>query len=206
MATEPLRDGVAGAFGPNAWLVEEMYEDYLADPMSVTESWREFFADYRSSSRTSTPPASAAGPLPRAEVSSNALAATAAQGSQASSGPREVATDTVRPEQAAQPLRGVAARIAQNMKESLGVPTATSVHPVPAKLLEVNRQVVNNHLARTTGGKVSFTHLIGWAVVRSLQAVPALNAAFVPDADGKGTPGVLRHPHVGLGIAVDVEK
>ncbi len=48
-----MRDGSAGAYGPNAWLVEEMYEAFLADPTSVSESWREFFADYRSPSRTS---------------------------------------------------------------------------------------------------------------------------------------------------------
>ena len=106
----------------------------------------------------------------------------------------------------ATPLRGAAGRIVANMEASLGVPTATSVRVVPAKLLEVNRTIVNNQLRRTTGGKVSFTHLIGYAVVKALAAVPAMNAAFVPDADGKGTPGVLRHEHVGLGLAVDVEK
>ena len=106
----------------------------------------------------------------------------------------------------ATPLRGAAGRIVANMEASLGVPTATSVRVVPAKLLEVNRTIINNQLGRTTGGKVSFTHLIGYAVVRSLVAVPAMNAAFVADADGKGTPGVLRHDHVGLGLAVDVEK
>ena len=35
-----------GAFGPNAWLVDDMYEEYRSDPASVSESWREFFADY----------------------------------------------------------------------------------------------------------------------------------------------------------------
>ncbi len=92
------------------------------------------------------------------------------------------------------------------MEASLSVPTATSVRSIPAKLLEINRTVVNNQLFRTTGGKVSFTHLIGYAVVKGLMAVPAMNAAFVADADGKGTPGVVRHRHVGLGLAVDVEK
>jgi 2-oxoglutarate dehydrogenase E1 component len=106
----------------------------------------------------------------------------------------------------ATPLRGAAARIVANMEASLGVPTATSVRVVPAKLLEVNRTIVNNQLRRTTGGKVSFTHLIGYAVVKALGAVPVMNAAFVADADGTGTPGVLRHEHVGLGLAVDVEK
>ena len=106
----------------------------------------------------------------------------------------------------ATPLRGAAGRIVANMEASLGVPTATSVRAVPAKLLEVNRTIVNNQLFRTTGGKVSFTHLIGYAVVKALVAVPAMNAAFVADVDGKGTPGVIRHHHVGLGLAVDVEK
>ena len=60
-------------------------------------------------------------------------------------------------------LRGAAARTAQNMAASLGVPTATSVRAVPAKLLIDNRIVINNHLQRGRGGKISFTHLIGYA-------------------------------------------
>ena len=106
----------------------------------------------------------------------------------------------------ATPLRGAASRIVANMEASLAVPTATSVRTVPARLLEVNRLILNNQLARTTGAKVSFTHIIGYAVVRALHDVPALNAAFVADADGTGKPGVIHHKHVGLGLAVDQEK
>ena len=66
-----------------------------------------------------------------------------------------------------------------NMEASASsVPTATSVRDVPAKLLEVNRKILNNHLSRTRGGKVSFTHLIGYAIVKALDAVPAMNATF----------------------------
>jgi 2-oxoglutarate dehydrogenase E1 component len=104
------------------------------------------------------------------------------------------------------PLRGVAARVVENMVASLGIPTATSVHPIPAKLIDANRGVINEHLARVSGGKVSFTHLIAWAVVRALGSVPALNACFIEDLDGKKTPGVLHRRHVGLGIAIDVER
>jgi 2-oxoglutarate dehydrogenase E1 component len=103
-------------------------------------------------------------------------------------------------------LRGAASRIVANMEASLSVPTATSVRTVPARLLEVNRQVLNNQLARTTGAKVSFTHLIGYAIVRALSDVPALNAAFVEAAGESGKPGVIHHKHVGLGLAVDQEK
>ncbi|HEX3980590.1 MAG TPA: multifunctional oxoglutarate decarboxylase/oxoglutarate dehydrogenase thiamine pyrophosphate-binding subunit/dihydrolipoyllysine-residue succinyltransferase subunit, partial [Acidimicrobiales bacterium] len=232
----PAADG-AGAFGPNAWLVEDMYDRFRADPTSVSESWREFFADYRpanaaavdapaagpatgaATTGATTPspasPASAASPpspppgSPLAVPStstSTATTVTAAPPSPAPSvTPAAPAVATPATEKA-QPLRGAAGRIVANMEASLGVPTATSVRVVPAKLLEVNRTIVNNQLFRTVGGKVSFTHLIGYAVVKGLMAVPAMNAAFVADADGKGTPGVIRHLHVGLGLAVDVEK
>ena len=54
-----------------------------------------------------------------------------------------------------QPLFGIAARIVENMEASLGVPTATSFREVPARLLEVNRKVINGYLGRTRGGKIS---------------------------------------------------
>ena len=101
-------------------------------------------------------------------------------------------------------LRGVPARIVANMTASLSVPTATSVRDVPAKLLEVERNIMNRYLARSRGGKVSFTHLIAYAIVRALDAVPAMRNTFAEDASGN--PTILRNPHVNLGIAVDVPK
>ena len=199
-ATVQGRDGAGrvaagtGAFGPNAWLVEDMFERYRADPASVSASWREFFADYRPAGATAS-----AGPAP-------APAPVVAAPPTPAAAPAATPVATTGGVEGATPLRGAAARIVVNMEASLGVPTATSVRVVPAKLREVNRTIINNQLRRTTGGKVSFTHLIGFAVVQALGAVPAMNAAFVADADGKGTPGVLRHEHVGLGLAVDVEK
>src|SRR6185312_7819919 len=63
-------------------------------------------------------------------------------------------------------LRGAPARTAANMDASLAVPTATSVRSVPVKLLWDNRIVINSHLSRARGGKVSFTHIIGYALVK----------------------------------------
>jgi multifunctional 2-oxoglutarate metabolism enzyme len=103
-----------------------------------------------------------------------------------------------------EPLRGVAAKIVTNMEASLHVPTATSVRDIPAKLLEVERNIVNRYLARTRGGKVSFTHLIAFAITKALDAVPAMRNTFTTDA--AGNPQIVRNPHVGLGIAVDVKK
>jgi multifunctional 2-oxoglutarate metabolism enzyme len=192
--------------GPNAWLVDDMYEQFLADPSSVSASWRDFFADYRPPARGgngSTSQAKATAP-PVAPPGAPAAAPTAAtSATPAPTAPRAGSGSTEVPA-GAQPIRGVGARIVENMQASLSVPTATSYREVPAKLLEVNRRIINNYLERQRGGKVSFTHLIGFAVVRAIaDTVPAMNAAFV-DADG--APMVLRHGHVGLGLAVDVAK
>ncbi|MGW7683823.1 multifunctional oxoglutarate decarboxylase/oxoglutarate dehydrogenase thiamine pyrophosphate-binding subunit/dihydrolipoyllysine-residue succinyltransferase subunit [Kribbella sp. NPDC054772] len=100
-------------------------------------------------------------------------------------------------------LRGAPARTAQNMETSLTVPTATSVRAVPVKLLIDNRIVINNHLKRARGGKVSFTHLIGWALVKALKTLPDMNASY-DETEGKPT---LVHPaHINLGLAIDMQK
>ena len=100
-------------------------------------------------------------------------------------------------------LRGAAARTVQNMDTSLTVPTATSVRAVPVKLLFDNRTVINNHLRRARGGKVSFTHLIGYAVVKALKAMPEMNTGFEV-VDGK--PHQLKPEHVNFGLAIDLQK
>ncbi|MEM8707035.1 MAG: multifunctional oxoglutarate decarboxylase/oxoglutarate dehydrogenase thiamine pyrophosphate-binding subunit/dihydrolipoyllysine-residue succinyltransferase subunit, partial [Actinomycetota bacterium] len=103
------------------------------------------------------------------------------------------------------PRRHAAARIVTNMEASLEVPTATSFRQVPAKLLEVNRKIINGYLGRKLSGKVSFTHIIGYAVVRAIaDSMPAMNNTYT--TDDKGKPVLVKNPHVGLGIAIDLEK
>ena len=100
-------------------------------------------------------------------------------------------------------LRGVAARTVTNMEDSLKIPTATSVREIPAKVLIENRLILNAHLARTRGGKVSFTHLIGYAMVEALGQVPEMNSHFT-EVDDK--PGVVRPASINLGLAIDMPK
>ncbi len=163
------------AIAANTWLVDEMYAQYITDPDSVSPTWREYLADYK----PSTAPATTTPP-------------TATNGAAAG-------------EPIGEPIRGAGAAIASNMERSLTVPTATGFRNVPAKLLEVNRSVINGYRVRSGQGKVSFTHLIGYAVVRAIaDAAPNLNNTFVAGADGK--PRLLRNPHVNMGLAVDVDK
>ncbi|MGY1782985.1 multifunctional oxoglutarate decarboxylase/oxoglutarate dehydrogenase thiamine pyrophosphate-binding subunit/dihydrolipoyllysine-residue succinyltransferase subunit [Geodermatophilus sp. SYSU D01036] len=258
-STTSSSSAVAG-FGTNEWLVEEMYQQYLADPSSVDQAWHEFFADYRpgspvaaSDDREQAPAAgngAAAQPEPAAEATSPArpAAADAAASAPAAAAPAapspaparstpvperteatvvdqaadradQTATAAPAPAKPAPaaakpaaapadgpkrtPLRGAAASVVKNMNASLTVPTATSVRAVPAKLLADNRIVINNHLKRSRGGKVSFTHLIGYALVRALDDFPNMNAAFA-EVDGK--PTLVQPEHVNFGLAIDLPK
>ncbi|WP_374977496.1 multifunctional oxoglutarate decarboxylase/oxoglutarate dehydrogenase thiamine pyrophosphate-binding subunit/dihydrolipoyllysine-residue succinyltransferase subunit [Microbacterium trichothecenolyticum] len=101
------------------------------------------------------------------------------------------------------PLRGMPKTLAANMDESLTVPTATSVRTVPAKLMIDNRIVINNHMSRTRGGKVSFTHLIGWAIIQALKEFPSQNVFY---AEIEGKPSLVAPAHINLGIAIDLPK
>jgi pyruvate/2-oxoglutarate dehydrogenase complex dihydrolipoamide acyltransferase (E2) component len=136
-------------FGTNLWLVDEMYEEYLESPESVSETWQEFFSDYR--------PSWEPGNGDRIRTDGRRRPARETE-TPAPERDGAAAKDTARPiPEDAKPLRGVSATIAGNMRDSLDVPTATSIRVVPAKLLEVNRKILNNQLRRTRGGKVSFT-------------------------------------------------
>jgi 2-oxoglutarate decarboxylase len=207
----PGQNRSTNVVGPNAWLVDEMYGQYLADPASVSESWREFFADYRpggdqppATAAGSTTPVAASG-VPVDEAPARSLPTGEVPVVPASASRPAAAGDGAAPAPPGEPIRGVAARIVANMQASLGVPTATSFREVPAKLLEVNRSVMNGYLGRTGRGKVSFTHIIGFAVVRAVaQSVPVMNNHFVEGPDGK--PYVVRPEHIGLGVAVDLAK
>ncbi|WRZ90639.1 multifunctional oxoglutarate decarboxylase/oxoglutarate dehydrogenase thiamine pyrophosphate-binding subunit/dihydrolipoyllysine-residue succinyltransferase subunit [Streptomyces sp. NBC_01007] len=100
-------------------------------------------------------------------------------------------------------LRGPAGAVAKNMNASLELPTATSVRAVPVKLLFDNRIVINNHLKRARGGKISFTHLIGYAMVQAIKAMPSMNWHY---AEKDGKPTLVKPPHVNFGLAIDLVK
>ncbi|HEV2377407.1 MAG TPA: multifunctional oxoglutarate decarboxylase/oxoglutarate dehydrogenase thiamine pyrophosphate-binding subunit/dihydrolipoyllysine-residue succinyltransferase subunit [Streptosporangiaceae bacterium] len=184
-------------FGPNEWLVDELYQRYLADPGSVDMAWWSFFADYKPSPEEPGSPSRAAA-RPAAPPAATPATAAPQPGTAA---PHAPAQTTPTPSASVTRLRGAAARTAVNMTASLTVPTATSVRTIPAKLATDNRIVINNHLARGRGGKVSFTHLIGYALVRALPTVREMNNSY---AEEDGKPVVVTPEHVNLGLAIDV--
>ena len=248
-----------GSFGPNEWLVDEMYERFLADPNSVDAAWGEFFSDYTpNGSAASNSSAASNGkviptldnapkggnpPLPKKVADPATLqvpvAATQVSAQATPVAPVAQATPVAPVAQATpvapvapvapsatfrtpadpivkpiptlvspgastlEPIRGVSARVVQSMEASLTVPTATSVRAVPAKLMIDNRTVINNHLKRSRGGKVSFTHIIGYAMISAIRQMPEMNA-FFGELDGK--PAIGKPEHINLGIAIDLAK
>ncbi len=99
------------------------------------------------------------------------------------------------------PLRGAAARIAENMTASLAIPVATSQRQIPVRVIEENRNLVNKQRALQGKGKLSFTHFIAWAIVRALKSNPGLNHAY---AENGGEPFRIVRGQVNIGLAVDI--
>ncbi|GAA1347496.1 multifunctional oxoglutarate decarboxylase/oxoglutarate dehydrogenase thiamine pyrophosphate-binding subunit/dihydrolipoyllysine-residue succinyltransferase subunit [Falsarthrobacter nasiphocae] len=151
---------------------------------------------------------------PQSDVVANAPAVTPAEPTKASRPaeapkpipaqlPAKKASEEPTEEDKVTPLRGPAKAIATNMDASLTVPTATTVRAVPAKLLIDNRVVINNHLARARGGKISFTHILGYAIVKAVTQMPSMNVIY-DVKDNK--PVAIQPAHVNFGLAIDMPK
>src|SRR5438477_11724109 len=166
-----------------------MYEQYLRDPGSVGEEWRNLFDNGKLAELPIIPTdrAEVLGRREKGEVPSVATHGT----SPISPLPGGLT-----------PLTGPAARLAQNMTDSLSVPTATSFRDIPVDLLDARRKELNAQLA-TAGKKVSFTHLVGFAIARAAREYPVMTHAF---QEVEGKPHRLDPHGVNLGLAVDVEK
>ena len=207
-------------FGQNEWLVEEMYRKFRDDPSSVDPSWHEFLVDYNpeptaeaAASSPSTGDGQAAAPAPEAkqavaetkpETDRPQPAPTGGNGvaaAPAPAAPAKAATPPPAEGDEVQVLRGAAAAVVKNMSASLDVPTATSVRAVPAKLLIDNRIVINNQLKRTRGGKISFTHILGYALVQAIKQFPNMNRHYA-EVDGK--PAAVTPAPTNLGLAIDL--
>ncbi|MFY9723843.1 MAG: multifunctional oxoglutarate decarboxylase/oxoglutarate dehydrogenase thiamine pyrophosphate-binding subunit/dihydrolipoyllysine-residue succinyltransferase subunit [Bryobacteraceae bacterium] len=164
--------------GVNSWLEEELYRQYLLDRSAVDESWKEVFDSSGASAAPAPPP-------------------TAAKASAAA--PSKAALEPPAGGQL-QPLRGAAGRIAENMAASVAIPLASSQRTIAVKVMDENRRIINQHRAVLGLSKVSYTHLIGWALVKALEAMPSLNQAY---AEKDGAAYRVVHPHINLGVAVD---
>ena len=207
-------------FGANEWLVDELWNLYQEDPNLVEKSWWPFFKEREAKSSEAADTDAENHDLSSGD-GEDSNPATSPVAKTTSAAPREQPIPAEAPSTATgmvpaileedaavsvdlvNPLRGLAKSLAANMDKSLVVPTATSVRTIPAKLMIDNRIVINNHLRRTRGGKVSFTHLIAWAMIKALESLPEQNV-FYDVRDGK--PVAVHPANINLGIAIDIPK
>jgi len=183
----------------NAAFVQVMYEQYLRDPASVGEEWRQLFDNGKVAELPIIPTnrAEVLGSGEQGAVPSPAPAGTAPRSPGPSGTPLGLPAST-----SLTPISGPAARLAQNMTDSLSVPTATSFREIGVDVLDARRRELNAQLA-AAGKKISYTHLIGYAIARAARELPVMTHAF-QDVDGK--PHRFDPHAVNLGLAVDVEK
>ncbi len=220
---EPLLETLVNDFGGNYTFALEQLEQYRRDPSSVEGGWRAYFDEATGAVSQPEPKAAEvvvepAPPKPEREKPAGPTEAppagptgappgqglqTLVPAPQAGSGSKAVARVTVLPGDILQPIRGGALRVVDNMEASLGVPTATSARTVPVRTLEENRRLLNKHREASGQPKLSFTHVVAWAILRALDAFPRLNDAFT---EIEGRPHRIQRDQVRLGIAVDVQK
>ncbi|MCL2782520.1 MAG: multifunctional oxoglutarate decarboxylase/oxoglutarate dehydrogenase thiamine pyrophosphate-binding subunit/dihydrolipoyllysine-residue succinyltransferase subunit, partial [Propionibacteriaceae bacterium] len=209
-----MQDIGRAEFGDNQWLIASMRDRYAADPASVPKPWATFFAN--------RPDLQAAPPVPkpqvmhpdlpqdgdgapvatveRRELRADSPATPGSAGGLSADMPSPRPADANQASPILERLRGSMLQAALNMAKSLTVPTATSERSVPMKLAIEQRATINNFMRRTSGGRVSFTHLIAYAMVKAIKAVPAMNYSYTEVDD---QPTLQRNPAINLGIAID---
>ncbi|MEO8399724.1 MAG: 2-oxo acid dehydrogenase subunit E2, partial [Ignavibacteriaceae bacterium] len=177
-------------FGVNTWYVLELLGDYKKDPDSVSETWKTLFKELNLTSN-----GNASAPVQKIQTQTNGHTQTNIQ-QQITMPQPAVGEESV-------PIRGVGAKIIENMNSSLTIPTATTFRTIPVKVLEENRLIINEYLKKKNGGKISYTHIIGWAIVKGIRFVPVMNNAYTII---NGDPNLIKKHDVNLGLAVDLQK
>lgn len=168
-------------FGANAWFAESLYKQYEQKPDEVPEQWKNFFSTVE-------------GKIKSNNENENLSYLTLPKNIEM---PQPTADDEVKI------IAGSAQRILDNMTASLTIPVATSQRTIAVKLLEENRIIINQYLQKKKEGKISFTHLISWAILKAISKVPAMNNGFTI-IDGK--PNIIIRKNVNLGLAIDIER
>src|SRR5438309_8642868 len=166
-----------------------MYEQYLRDPASVSDDWRQLFDNGKFAE------------LPVIPTSRDEVVGRGARDSGLEVKPLP-SPEPRTPSAGLTPITGPAARLVQNMADSLSVPTATSFRDITVDVLDARRKDLNARLA-PAGKKISYTHLVGFAIVRAAREYPVMTHAF---QEVEGKPHRLDPHGVNLGLAVDVEK
>lgn len=170
-------------FGANTWFVEYLHKQYENKPEDVPDQWKNFFGKVEGKNKTNDSNENES--LSYLTLPKNMEMPKTADG------------DEVKV------IAGSAQRILDNMNISLTIPVATSQRTIAVKLLEENRILINQYLQRKNEGKISFTHIISWAILKGISKISAMNNGFTII---NGKPNIILRKNVNLGLAIDIEK
>ncbi|HEY5536365.1 MAG TPA: multifunctional oxoglutarate decarboxylase/oxoglutarate dehydrogenase thiamine pyrophosphate-binding subunit/dihydrolipoyllysine-residue succinyltransferase subunit [Ignavibacteria bacterium] len=167
-------------FGVNTWFVLDLLDNFSENPDSVSTDWQKFFHSINIGLKKG---------IDKVELKETHN--------------KELEYPAISENEEASPIRGSGARIIENMNTSLSIPIATSLRTIPVKVLEENRRIVNQHFEKIRSKKISYTHIIGWAIVKALKKFPVMNYSF---STIEGEPFVIKKSDVNIGLAIDIEK
>jgi len=190
-------------FGPNTALVEELYNQYKDSPESVPDHWKSYFNELESSADGNLDFETTVVEPPKTNGHAETLTPEApAKPAKPKPAPPKKEKET-EPGAEYERIKGVATKVVENMEESLELPTATSLRTIPVKMLIEDRLLINEYLEKRGDPKITFTHLISWAVVQALKEFPNINNHFeVRD----GTPYKVKPQNINFGVAIDVPQ
>ncbi len=101
-------------------------------------------------------------------------------------------------------LKGPAAALTGYMEQSLTIPTATSFRTLAVDAMDARRKELNNAIkAAGRSEKISFTHIVAYALVHAARELPFITYTF--RRDDNGAPQRIE-PGIHLGLAVDAER
>lgn len=166
---------------PNKGFADEMYLEFLHNPDSVSQEWIDYFIKNGYDISNFKINKTQKEPLTKQNVQNYI--------------PKQG--------EILEKLNTIQTRIASNMEDSLEIPTATSTRIIPVKALDENRRIINKHLQKVKKTKVSFTHILSWAIVRALKELPHMNSSFIKIDDESYK---IKKDYINIGFAVDVVR
>lgn len=170
-------------FGANTWFVEYLHKQYENKPEDVPDQWKNFFGKVEGKNK------------PNSSNENESLSYLTL--------PKNMDMPKPGIDDEVKVITGSAQRILDNMNISLTIPVATSQRTIAVKLLEENRILINQYLQRKNEGKISFTHIISWVILKAISKIPAMNNGFTII---NGKPNIIIRKNVNLGLAIDIEK
>ena len=176
-------------FGYNFGFVADLFDKYLDDKNSVTDYWRDYFNKLTNGNQNGTNGSNSVTTAKSPNISAPKIAVSK--------------SFNISPSDQPQLITGASAKIIENMTDSLAIPTATSLRTISVKLLEENRIIINQYLKKTRQGKISFTHIVAFAIVQAAKKYAEMNNSFAFIED---KPNIIKKPYVNLGLAVDIER